>query len=538
MYIADVDLLFAKSVLKYAPLAKKGAVEAISRALAGARQGHLCVRVEDVTLFPEEVVERVDRTSGPFAKPLCLFGDLLYLQKNWIFENRLLKELKRLSEPLPLLRLSDEAEDLTEEQRNAMQRAAGSSLSLITGGPGTGKTYMAARIIRAFLKENASFRLALAAPTGKAAAALEDALCGMGGSFPSARVATVHALLFLKPHSEEVEKKLPYDLILVDEASMLDARLFAALLASVQVGTRLILMGDSDQLPPVEAGSLFADLLDLGLFPCTRLTKWLRTESRPLLELARAIRDGDKAVALQLMRKESLQGDFGFSFLSVNQIHERIWSFVKERIPAHFSQRPTKEEIRQVLEGFRILSCLRTGPLGVDALNQKLVNQFYRTAPVGSYVAIPVLLTRSDSSRDLYNGQTGVFIKQKEERDGVLLTEKDEIVFAERTLPALAVAHFEYACCLSVHKSQGSEYAEVLLLVPKGSDNFGREVLYTAATRAKNQLWVVGDEATIEKALERSSRRQSGLIPNALQKLEFRLRQSLGVRRSHLAPYF
>ena len=504
--MAQVDWLFADSLLKQVERVASGARETIATVMAEARSGHLCVQVEDLSALPEEIVAQVDNESGFPTKPLCQFGDLLYLQKNWIFESRVLKHIERLKGAASLKGNNLEWSDLNVEQREAASQALGKGVSLITGGPGTGKTYTAARIIAA-LQQGGECHIAVAAPTGKAASALEVALLSIMPLPVAMTVGTVHTLLGLRPNSEFSERSLPYDLLIVDECSMIDAPLFASLLASVDVQTRLVLMGDPDQLPPVETGSLFADIIALDLFPCTRLVRCMRSERASILQLAKAIRDGKSSDAINHIDTCGLKLDLGFATKRIDTIYEKVWNEVRGRYSVHTKEKPSAGQLMHDLTRFRILSCLRSGPLGVDALNQMIVQRFYIEAQEGEYVAIPILLTRRDAELNLFNGQMGILLKQK--RNGVL--ESEEVVFPGRVLSASLVQHLEVAFCLSVHKAQGSEYDDVLLLVPSGSENFGREVLYTAVTRAKHQLFIDGDVAIINQAIETSSLKRSGL---------------------------
>ncbi len=455
--------------------------------MAAARQGHLCIPCGPEYALPEPLVA-IDPVENFPNKPLCLSHDLLYLQRNWVFETRFLTHLKRLlhSPPLPPLPLAAKeerwAQGLSEEQLQAVRSALSHRLTLIAGGPGTGKSYVAAKLAAAM---EGSCRILVGAPTGRAAAQLGARLEGI----PHLKWGTLHALLQIKSAADFTREGtfLSADLILVDECSMIDVRLFSYLLASVQAGTRLVLMGDKQQLPPVEAGSLFADLLDA--LPCMALSRCLRSDQKEVLRLAQAIKEGDEEEVLKHVRPVDYS--------------KRIDDY----FPAPSSACPDPDQLMEAMDRFRILSCVRGGPMGVDTLNASIVGLMKKRLNADSFWPAPILITRNDDALELYNGDVGILVQKGKEPQYALF----KTAGAFRKIPALALPPFEYAYCLSVHKSQGSEYERILLLVPRGSEVFGREVLYTAATRAKKGVEIDGDAETIRQALRKSSRKASGL---------------------------
>jgi exodeoxyribonuclease V alpha subunit len=453
----------------------------LSSLMAAARAGHLCIPCAPEQALPEHLVARDPAEDFP-DRPLCLSHDLLYLQRNWVFETRFLKHLKRLLRtPIPAKapRLSS---DLNAEQAEAVRCALSSNLSLITGGPGTGKSYVAAKLVEAL---DEPCRILACAPTGRAAAQLGARL----SAHPHVKWGTLHALLQIKSAADFAKQGalLPADLILVDECSMIDVRLFSYLLASVQEGTRLVLMGDKDQLPPVESGSLFADLIEI--LPCSTLTKSLRSDQKEVLHLAQAIKEGDEEEVLKQVRSVDYN------------------SLIHEVFPPPSAELPDPNLLMQAMDRFRILSCVRGGPMGVDTLNAAIAGSLSKKLKADQFWSAPILITRSDYALELYNGDTGILVYKGKQPEYALFKTGQ----AFRNIPARALPPFEYAYCLSVHKSQGSEYERVLLLVPPGSEVFGREVLYTAATRAKQRIEIDGDSETIRGALRRSSRKRSGI---------------------------
>ena len=188
---------------------------------------------------------------------------------------------------------------------------------------------------------------------------------------------------------------------------------------------------------------------------------------------------------------------------------KRIWEHVKGQFPHPLQEKPNPELLLKELERFRILSCIRQGSLGVDALNEMIFQSLWSEAKRGQWLCLPILITRNDYALNLFNGDAGILIKQKMgvEDCAYFWDSQGEV----RCLSALSLPPYEYAYCISVHKSQGSEYEKILLLIPQGSEVFGKEVLYTACTRSKSQLEIDGREDTILKAIEKTSRKCSGI---------------------------
>lgn len=548
-----IDLAIAKMLLKNYEDTSEEAAAFLCKLVAAARQGHLCVRVEGEKIFPPstdlledtEVAEALESMAEkglkelpkelihsshePFSlRPLYREGNHIYLQKNAFFEDRFMHHLQRLcsytsAEKIEAIPLSSQ---LNPKQKQAVEMALSSPISLITGGPGTGKTYTAAHIVKGYLhSQKKEPRLLLAAPTGKAAAHLEKNVGKVLSSGAKLCSGTLHMLLSIKSSEDMMKTAAPLqaDLIIVDEASMIDARLFSYFLSSLQEGTRVVLMGDKDQLPPVDSGSLFADLVDLSLkdssIACTELQECLRSDRRQILDFAAAVNAGEFDKIQEILKREdpSLQRTALFSGVkSLKRAYEGLWQFAKPRFPEACDVRRDPSLLLQAFDEFRILSCMRKGPVGVDAINTFFVEKYLSEVLVGEYLACPILITKNEYALELFNGDVGVLLQRKK-KNGRMFDEEDIAYFydksstAVRKIPALMLPSFEYAYCLSVHKSQGSEYESVLILAPEGSGAFGKEVLYTAATRAKSRVYIDGEEEILKKLIYRSSRKISGL---------------------------
>ena len=296
--LSFVDLAFSASVLKKLNSDKEEHAALLAALFALSRQGHLMLDVskdalhfalrrltiKDLDLFAS-LVERGAASFPPQGIAdawICRLNNYYYLQKNWVYESEIIKSLARLSKSSPALALSIRILDprLNQAQKEAVEKGMQNSLSFLTGGPGTGKTFTAGELVKACLHSAPELRIILTAPTGKAVAQLEGNLRKSLGEKAQVRTGTLHAILSIKAQGHETEEPIPLfaDLIIVDECSMIDAKIFSRLLQSVPNGARLVLIGDKDQLPPVEAGSVFADLLDAHLYPATHLTECLRSD--------------------------------------------------------------------------------------------------------------------------------------------------------------------------------------------------------------------------------------------------------------------
>jgi exodeoxyribonuclease V alpha subunit len=459
--LAFIDLFFAQQM----GARSEAEASCLSWLFARAREGHLCLEWDEET--PKGVVR---------------VGALCYLEKHFEAETAVLTHLKRLfrEDPLPGRELDP---ILSGQQQEAVRTALRFSLSFLTGGPGTGKTFVARHIVEA-MGEGA--RVIVTAPTGKAAFRLASSIKS------KVTAGTLHALLGLREGKEGGGRPLFADLILVDESSMIDAQLFATLVTSIHTGARLVLMGDKDQLPPVGLGSLFADLLESGAYPVTALDLCYRSDSEKILSLARQIREGE----LPHLDIDLEKGD--------------PWQVGKTSYV--FQERPSEEELMGLLGKFTYLSCIRKGPFGVDAINEACLRELQRESPGYLWVAIPVLVTENDYELGLYNGDMGMLCcKAGNDPMQRKWGEEALVVFPGRSVSPWALPAWTWGYAVSVHKSQGSEYEEVVVIAPPGSEAFGREVLYTAVTRAKKRVQLASTQTLLTQAIQTRSRKQSGI---------------------------
>ncbi|HYJ55480.1 MAG TPA: exodeoxyribonuclease V subunit alpha [Mycobacterium sp.] len=461
-------------------------------------------------------------------------GELLYLDRYWLEEQQVCDDvLALLASPLPddtLPSLERLFPDGWEEQRSAAEVALAQSLTVLTGGPGTGKTTTVARLL-ALLAEQASLagkpplRIALAAPTGKAAARLLEAVQlevdqldpADRNRLPALTSSTLHRLLRPRPDNssrfrQNRENRLPHDVIVVDETSMVSLTLMARLLEAVRPDSRLVLVGDADQLASVEAGAVLADLVDgLGGRDGVR-TAALQTSHRfgeSIGALATAIRDGEADEVIDLLAA----GGENIEWLDTDEPGEQLRKVLL----------PHALRLRQAailgdgaaglatLGEHRLLCAHRRGPHGVTYWNRQI--ERWLTDSTGEpiwtdwYAGRPVLVTANDYGLGLYNGDTGVTVVRGNGLCAVVGSGAGPVEFATGRLAEVDTMH-----AMTIHKSQGSQADEVTVLLPQEESRLlTRELFYTAVTRAKKRARVVGSEAAIREAISRRVVRASGL---------------------------
>ncbi|MGE2724368.1 exodeoxyribonuclease V subunit alpha [Mycolicibacterium pulveris] len=497
------------------------AVALLVRALRG---GSVCLDVASA----EAQVSVSGLAAAVRASPLTgvalrVDGDLLYLDRYWREEQQVCDDILAMLSAQPT-RTSAAADRLFpagfEEQRAAAEVGLSQGLTVLTGGPGTGKTTTVARLL-ALLAGGSRLRIALAAPTGKAAARLQEAVQTEVDKLSEAdrsalaglQATTLHRLLGTRPDTSarfrhNRANRLPHDVIVVDETSMVSLTMMARLLEAVRPDARLILVGDPDQLASVEAGAVLADLVD-GLGG-TRIAE-LKTSHRfgkSIGALASAIRTGDADAAVDVLR----EGDDHIEWADTAEPAEQLR---KVLVPWAVTLRQAAllgddTAALATLNEHRLLCAHRRGPYGVRYWNHQVERWLAeRTGePIWSdwYVGRPVLVTANDYGLGLYNGDTGVTVQ----RDGVLravIAGTSRVEFATSRLADVETMH-----AMTIHKSQGSQADEVtVLLPPEDSRLLTRELFYTAVTRAKTRVRVVGPEASVRAAIERRAVRASGL---------------------------
>ena len=425
---------------------------------------------------------------------VALAGDEVALARTFETEQATAAKLARLAAAKPVLKRPNrpprQPADLSDAQKAAVEAAFASLLSVVTGGPGTGKTTLVKAIVEQ--AKAAKAELALCAPTGRAARRLEEAT-----GHPA---TTIHRLVEWQPGHGPLRGAgypIECDLLVVDESSMLSLSVAAMLLAALEEDTHVVLIGDADQLPPVGAGKPFADLIDSGLAPVARLTHVFRQAARSLIvQAAHAINRGETP------RTQATDGEVrDFFFIEKandTDAADEIVALATERLPHHYGIDP----IRQM----QVLAPIYRGAVGVDSLNERLRA---RLNPNGARcldgplrAGDKLIQTRNDYSTGLMNGQ--IVIALGEGADGEeLLVQTD--LGEHLAVPVDRTSSLRPAYAISVHKSQGCEVPVVILPVHTShSVLLSRNLLYTGVTRARRACVLVGQRQALARALGRA----------------------------------
>jgi exodeoxyribonuclease V alpha subunit len=571
---------------------------ALALAVRALRNGSVCVDLGTVssTVF-DEAEEQVDLAGLPWpeptawaaacrasvlvtvgggsdgSRPLRWHDDQLYLERYWQQEELVRLQLQRrfagesyavdVDRAGAALRRLFPTENLGRDEVDRQQLAAAVSLvsrvTVVAGGPGTGKTTTVARLL-ALLRDQPGpeLRVALAAPTGKAAARLEEAVrTAAAGLEPADRdrvsevsASTLHRLLGWQPGSRsrfrhDATNHLPHDVVIVDEMSMVSLTMMARLLEAVRPDARLVLVGDPDQLSSVEAGAVLADVARAPGKPSTELGSTLAALALPgadqepapvhgvvqltrpwryggaIEDLARAIRESDEDAAVGVLRSGA--DGVGFCELELDPATGRVPSaddLAELAAAVRHAGRQTRDaavagDVQGALAGLdqhRLLCAHRRGPYGVTRWSLEAERWLVEAVPgYGEdgewYLGRPLLVTANDYEMSLYNGDTGVVVDTDQGPRAAFARGAEPSLVAPVRLDAVQTVH-----AMTVHRAQGSQFTRVSFVVPPpGSPLLTRELLYTAVTRATERVLVLGTEAAVRQAVRRPALRASGL---------------------------
>jgi len=563
-------------------------------------EGHICLDLselgKEVNDLPEEYKlsfsESFDLPGEPMVsknpgqkQPFILHNNRLYLQRYFNYESMILNrildfittekelEVERIES---LIGLKDfiaglfqqtssnsatlvSTKVITDWQLTAAITAVLNKFTIITGGPGTGKTTTVAKILAILFSMDENLKVALAAPTGKAAARMAESLKAAAmmtgdksmAKFQTLEPSTIHRLLNFIPDSpyfkHHFHNPLNFDVVIIDESSMLDVALFAKLLDAIGKDTRLILLGDKDQLASVEAGSLFGDLCQaqesLNLFTGRRIelinsfinkTECLisnaastEATSHPLFQHVVELKYSHRFVIDEgigrfskaiIENNDEVIKEFFVPDADIQVIVDLNYSqVVFEEFVSGYQDYIEEPDIKTAISKFnnlRVLCAIREGQQGLYAMNRNaekyLSERNWISLKSEFYNHRPIIITSNNYALGLFNGDIGII---RPDEKGMLKAWFEDVDGKVKSIIPGLISNAETVYAMTIHKSQGSEFNQVFVVLPSGGNVsiLTRELLYTAVTRAKNKVYVQGTDAVILEAAKGQVKRASGI---------------------------
>ena len=558
--LSDLDAHFAALLLDLHPGGDSPLALAAALASRAAGEGHACMDLaaaaarshfDDAWHAPpldawcDALAASGAAGPGEARRPLVIDGARLYLHRYWRYETEIAANLRARVARNPAV---DEARlaagldrlfgpaDPHELQRIAAERAVRNAVMVISGGPGTGKTTTVARVLALLLEQSPDRPLAvgLAAPTGKAAARLQASLdvardsLGLSAPLRAAlpRTAqTLHRLIGAGGAGggvrHDAERPLPLDVLVVDEASMVDLAMAARVVRALPPTARLILLGDRDQLASVEPGSVFAALC-AGL-PAGNVVMLERSHRFPegsgIGRLARAVRAGDAEAAIAVL--ESAPPELSWDEAPDPQRAVDLAMAGFEPLFEAVDAGADPARCFAALDRFRVLCASRIGPLGAHAVNRGVITRLQSQGRVprqlrtpaagrgGHFVGQPLMVTRNDYGLRLFNGDVGVVVPDAPDGLSVAFPAEGG---GHRTVALARLPDCETVYAMTVHKSQGSEFDAALVLpAAERAGLVTRELVYTAVTRVRRHAAILCGREALAEAIRARAERDSGL---------------------------
>jgi exodeoxyribonuclease V alpha subunit len=591
--LTAIDRHFAEFITREAENVPPCLAMVVSLASHAVGEGNICLNLADISgtdILVDGMEHRVSGLPELMAqlagtgvvgvagdyRPLILDGEgRLYLYRYWKYESDLARVIRGKAEGMEnapdevllgagLQRLFPGIPDgEIDWQKIAALAAVQKRFCVISGGPGTGKTSTVVKILALLLEQEQErpLRIALAAPTGKAAARLKESIRHMKdtldcsgavtGMIPE-NVTTIHRLLGVRSGSVRFRHSdknlLPHDVVIIDEASMVALPLMAKLAVSLKRDARLILLGDRDQLASVEAGAVLGDICGgdrptlcspgfadfvkrasgeripaasadaAGAYLSDSLVVLQRNyrfgDGSSIGAVSRCINAGEGKNALAVLTDVSRTGSRWQTVPAPDKLKKALAEKVAAEYRPYLAAGSPREALK-LFDRFRILSAVRQGPYGVSGLNalveEILAEKGLIEQPARWYAGRPVMVTVNDYGLNLFNGDIGIALPDPD-HNGQLRVWFPGPEGGVRSVAPVRLPEHESVYAMTVHKSQGSEFDQVLLLLPNNdSEALTRELIYTGITRAKTGVEVWANEEVFGAAVSRRVNRKSGL---------------------------
>lgn len=551
---------------------KEYAQEMIQNILLSNTQGNSCLSTDIASL--ERLRSLVAFQEKSHTCPFVFDGEAVYLYRYYALEQRLAQQIARLiQQPDSNLDLYGYEKLLVDEyQQQALKMVVQHHFGIITGGPGTGKTYTLARIIAVLNKLIPDLRIAMAAPTGKAAQRMQEALQNafqdptlqskglITDNLHRIQPVTLHRLLAMGNRGIakfHLKQPLPFDVIVIDEASMLDLNLATTLFEAIPDGAKLILLGDANQLASVGVGSVLADLQNMDILSRYRthlvhsrrfsdeaqigkIAKFIQNVGQTSVDTHENVLDklSNEVITPSVIQKidlkkveiDQIQLEYLPKLMAAEDVErclEQLWLGYQEYAESvkvyNLNEGSEAHDLAQLRDNilkrfndYRILSAMNVGALGVKRINH-YIEQHFKYAVLGQttfygdwYVGRPIMVTENDYQLGISNGDIGICFKHRQNlaQYEVYFPSLNKWVMATR-LPQT----IQTAFAMTIHKSQGSEFEHVAVVLEQEAEKLlSKELLYTAITRAKRVVSILADPESLITALMVKTVRQSGLI--------------------------